>query len=108
MGSERSTAEVSGRPLTAEPLVPGPREPLSIMGCKVTEAPAELDHSRFERSFEHHAEVYPGHWMTFIVGRQNRDFTRTRICHFACFKYVRLFPLLRFGNQGTSIDTRIA
>jgi PAS domain S-box-containing protein len=27
VGSERSTAEVSGRPLTAEPLVPGPREP---------------------------------------------------------------------------------
>ncbi len=47
---------------------------VGIYACKVEKAPEKMSTERLERSFQHHAEVYPGHWITFVVGPANPDY----------------------------------
>jgi hypothetical protein len=46
---------------------------VGIWGCRVLEAPPEMDARRLLGPFDHHVEIEPGHDLDFEIGPQNPD-----------------------------------
>ncbi|HWM88779.1 MAG TPA: transglycosylase domain-containing protein [Kofleriaceae bacterium] len=47
---------------------------IGIRGCKVKQAPKEMDAKRLEESFDHEVEVAPDKWERITIGPENPDF----------------------------------
>lgn len=47
---------------------------VGIRGCKVKQAPPEMDAKRLARSFEHEVEIAPDKWEKITIGPEGRNF----------------------------------